>query len=68
LLMLRSAHEGRLSFDVKVPNATTRRAIAELEPGKGKGLAGVDNLMADLHAAGARSVPRLPRPRHRPPS
>eukprot|EP01034_Spumella_vulgaris_P028355 gene28355-35194_t len=36
LLMLRVADERRLPFDVKVPNAKTRKAIAELESGKGK--------------------------------
>jgi len=50
LLMLRVADERRLPFDVKVPNATTRKAIAELEAGKGKRFADVDDLMADLHA------------------
>jgi DNA-damage-inducible protein J len=50
LLMLRIADERRLPFDVKVPNATTRKAIAELEAGKGKRFASVDDLMADLHA------------------
>ena len=50
LLMLRIADERRLPFDVKVPNATTREAMAELEAGKGKSFAGVDALMADLHA------------------
>lgn len=50
LLMLRIADEHRLPFDVKVPNATTKKAIAELEAGKGKKFAGVDGLMADLHA------------------
>jgi DNA-damage-inducible protein J len=50
LLMLRVADERRLPFDVKVPNATTRKAIAELEAGKGKRLANVDELMADLRA------------------
>ncbi len=50
LLMLRVAEERRLPFDVKVPNATTRKAIAELEAGKGKRFASVDDLMADLHA------------------
>ena len=50
LLMLRVADERRLPFDVTVPNATTRKAIAELETGKGKRLANVDALMADLHA------------------
>lgn len=34
--------------DVKVPNATTRKAIAELEAGKGERFANVDELMADL--------------------
>ncbi len=50
LLMLRIADERRLPFDVKVPNVTTRKAIAELESGKGKRFASVDDLMADLHA------------------
>ncbi len=50
LLMLRIADERRLPFEVKVPNATTRKAIAELETGKGKRFASVEALMADLHA------------------
>lgn len=50
LLMLRIADERRLPFDVKVPNATTKKAIAELEAGKGMTFSGVDDLMADLHA------------------
>ena len=50
LLMLRIADEHRLPFDVKVPNATTKKAIAELEAGKGKKFTSVDDLMADLHA------------------
>ncbi|GHU14856.1 hypothetical protein AGMMS50225_27540 [Betaproteobacteria bacterium] len=50
LLMLRIASERRLPFDVKVPNATTRQALAELETGKGRQFASVDDLMADLHA------------------
>ena len=36
LLMLRVVDERRLPFEVKAPNATTRKAIAELEAGKGK--------------------------------
>ena len=52
LLMLRVAEERRLPFEVKVPNAATRKAMAELEAGKGKRFAGVDGLMADLHADG----------------
>ena len=50
LLMLRIADERRLPFEVKVPNTTMREAIAELESGKGKRFASVDDLMADLHA------------------
>lgn len=50
LLMLRIAEEHRLPFDVKVPNANTKRAISELEAGKGRKFASVDDLMADLHA------------------
>ncbi len=50
LLMLRVADERRLPFDVKVPNSTTRKAIIELESGKSKRFASVDDLMADLHA------------------
>ena len=50
LLMLRVADERRLPFEVKAPNATTRQAIAELEEGRGKRFASVDDLMADLHA------------------
>ena len=50
LLMLRIADEHRLPFDVKVPTATTKKAIAELESGKGKKFVSVDDLMADLHA------------------
>ena len=50
LLMLRVADERRFPFGVKTPNATTRKAIAELEAGKGKRFASVDDLMTDLHA------------------
>lgn len=50
LLMLHVADERRLPFEVKMPNATTRKAIAELEAGKGKRFASVDDLMADLNA------------------
>ncbi|MCL2179006.1 MAG: type II toxin-antitoxin system RelB/DinJ family antitoxin [Proteobacteria bacterium] len=52
LLMLRIANERRLPFEVKAPNAATRKAIAELEAGKGKKFSSVDELMADLHADG----------------
>jgi DNA-damage-inducible protein J len=50
LLMLRIADEHRLPFEIKAPNATTRKAIAELESGKGKRFKTVDSLMADMNA------------------
>lgn len=50
LLMLRVVDERRLPFEVKVPNETTRKAMAELEAGKGRSLSSVDALMADLNA------------------
>lgn len=50
LLMLRVAYEQRLPFDVKVPNAKTRKAMADLEAGKGRRVANVKALMADLNA------------------
>ena len=50
LLMLRIAEEHRLPFEVKVPNAATQQAIAELEAGKGKKFKSVDELMEDLDA------------------
>ena len=49
LLMLRIADERRLPFEVQVPNTITRKAISELETGKGKRFASVGDLMADLH-------------------
>lgn len=50
LLMVRIADERRLPFEVKVPSPTTLGAIVELEAGKSKRYASVEDLMADLHA------------------
>lgn len=50
LLMRRVADEHRLPFDVMVPNAETRAAIAELDAGKGKRFNSVEALLKDLHA------------------
>lgn len=50
LLMLRVADERRLPFEVKAPNATTRKAIKELDAGKGKKFGSVEDFMADLNA------------------
>ena len=50
LLMLRVADERRLPFAVKAPNATTRKAMKELDAGKGKKFSNINALMADLNA------------------
>jgi len=50
LLMLRIAEEHRLPFEVRVPNAVTKKAIAELEQGKGKRVKSIAALMDDLSA------------------
>ncbi|MFZ5931078.1 MAG: type II toxin-antitoxin system RelB/DinJ family antitoxin [Pseudomonadota bacterium] len=50
LLMMRVADERRLPFEVKAPNAATRKAIAELETGKGKKFKSLKALMKDLNA------------------
>ena len=48
LLLLRVAEEKVLPFQVKVPNAATRRAVAELEQGKGKRFETAEELFKDL--------------------
>jgi len=48
LLLLRVADEKRLPFEVKVPNKTTRKAMEELDQGKGKKFSSVDEMFADL--------------------
>jgi len=50
LLMWRIVDERRLPFEVRALNATTRKAIAELEARKGKRFSSTDALMADLNA------------------
>jgi DNA-damage-inducible protein J len=50
LLFLRIAEERRLPFEVRVPNAKTREAIAELEAGKGKRVRSVEELLRDLNS------------------
>ena len=47
---MKVADERRLPFAVKAPNATTRRAIAELEAGKGHSANSVAEMMAALNA------------------
>jgi DNA-damage-inducible protein J len=50
VLLTRVAVEKALPFEVRVPNARTREAMAELKKGKLKKLSGVDALMVDLSA------------------
>ena len=50
MLMLRIADEKQLPFVVKVPNSTTKKAIAELESGRGKRFKTSKALMEDLNA------------------
>lgn len=50
LLLLRVADERRLPFEIKAPSKSSRQALAEIEAGKVKSFATVDDLMADLHA------------------
>lgn len=50
LTFLRVAEEGRLPFDVSVPNRTTRKAMKELESGKGKRHRNAEALFKDLDA------------------
>ena len=48
LMLLRVADEKRLPFAVQVPNATTVKAMRELEEGKGKRFADTDELFEDI--------------------
>ncbi len=48
LMLTRVAADETLPFAVKVPNARTREAIAELQGGKGKHFATPDELFDDL--------------------
>lgn len=48
LLLVRVAADGAFPFAVKVPNATTRKAMAELDQGKGKRFRSADALFKDL--------------------
>lgn len=50
LLMLRIADEQRLPFAIKTPNATTKKAMAELEAGKGQRYDSVEDMLAAMNA------------------
>jgi len=48
MLLVRVAAEKSLPFDVKVPNATTVKAMRAADAGKGKRLTSADALFKDL--------------------
>ncbi len=50
LMLIRIADEKRLPFAVQVPNATTRKAMKELNEGKGKRFASAEELFEDIGA------------------
>ena len=51
LLMRRVARDQCFPLELKIPNAETRAAMAELDAGGGKSFNSVDELMADLRAS-----------------
>ena len=51
VLLVRVAVEKALPFEVRVPNATTRAAMAELQGGNLRRSKSVADLMADLNDA-----------------
>ena len=48
MLLVRVAAEKALPFDVRVPNATTAKAMRAADKGKGKRLSTADELFQDL--------------------
>ncbi|MEO9340530.1 type II toxin-antitoxin system RelB/DinJ family antitoxin [Mesorhizobium sp. SB112] len=48
LLLVRVAADKEFPFPVKVPNATTRKAMSELEAGEGNRFSSSDELFKDL--------------------
>lgn len=50
LLLRRIARDKAMPFETFEPNAETKAAIKELEEGRGKSFASVDDLMAELNA------------------
>ncbi|MBF0380823.1 MAG: type II toxin-antitoxin system RelB/DinJ family antitoxin [Magnetococcales bacterium] len=48
LMLLRVVDEKRLPFEIKTPNATTIKAMEELEQGKGKKFDSKEGLFEDL--------------------
>lgn len=48
MLLVRVAAEKALPFEVRVPNATTQKAMRAADKGKGKRMASTDALFKDL--------------------
>ena len=48
MLLVRTAAEKALPFDVRIPNAKTAKAIKELDSGKGKRFESLEALFKDL--------------------
>lgn len=48
LLMIRVANEKQLPFAVRVPNATTLKAMKELDEGKGQRFSNAEDFFKDL--------------------
>ena len=48
LLLLRVAEEQRLPFSIQTPNATTAKAMKELDEGRGRRFGTVEELFRDL--------------------
>lgn len=50
LLMLRVAEERRMPFEIKAPNATTRKTAVNLETGVTRRFDNVKSVVTDIHA------------------
>jgi DNA-damage-inducible protein J len=48
MIFMRVADEGRLPFDMAVPNRVTRQAMTDTDAGNGKRFANADKLFEDL--------------------
>ncbi len=51
ILLRRIANDQAFPLELKVPNAETRTAMAQLDAGKGQRFDSIEDLMADLHGA-----------------
>ena len=51
ILLKRVVNDQAFPLELKVPNAETRTAMAQLDAGKGQRFDSIEDLMADLHGA-----------------